>query len=96
MNKKSHVALRIALLALILIFLVVCGAHLGGLSHDETGGVHSIATAIVIAVAVGLVLQAAANREGVRPDQATGKHGPLFGRRAMPRGLTGVLTPLRC
>jgi hypothetical protein len=41
-------------------------------------------------------VQAAANREGVLPDQATGKHGPLFGRRAMPRGLTGVLTPLRC
>jgi uncharacterized membrane protein YoaK (UPF0700 family) len=96
MNKKSHVALRIALLALILIFLVVCGAHLGGLSHDDAGGVHSIATAIVIAVAVALVVQAPANREGVLPDQATGKHGPLFGRRAMPRGLTGVLTPLRC
>ena len=96
MNKKSHVALRIALLALILIFLVVCGAHLGGLSHDDIGGVHSIATAIVIVIAVGLVLQAAANREGVRPDQAAGRHGPLFGRWAMPRGLTGVLTPLRC
>jgi hypothetical protein len=41
-------------------------------------------------------VQAAANREGVRPDQATGKHGPLFGRRAMPGRLTGVLTPLRC
>ena len=96
MNRKRHVALRIALLALILVFVVVCGAHLGGLSHDDGGGVHSIATAIVIAVAVVLVLQAAANWEGVRPHQATGKHGPLFGRRAMPDRFTGVLTPLRC
>jgi membrane protein YdbS with pleckstrin-like domain len=96
MNKKTHVALRIALLALILVFVVVCGAHLGGLRHDDAGGVHSIATAIVIAVAVVLVLRAAANREGVRPHQATLEHGPLFGRRAMPGRLTGVLTPLRC
>jgi hypothetical protein len=51
-DKKTHVALRIALLALILVFVVVCGAHLGGLSHDDAGGVHSIATAILIAVAV--------------------------------------------
>ena len=95
MNKKGHV-LRIAVLALILIFLVVCGAHLGGLSHDDGGGVHSMATAIVIAVAVALVLQAASNREGVRPDQTTGKQGPLFGRSAMSSGRTGILTPLRC
>jgi magnesium-transporting ATPase (P-type) len=51
-DRKTHVALPIALLALILVFVVVCGAHLGGLSHDDAGGVHSIATAILIAVAV--------------------------------------------
>ena len=96
MSKKGHVALRPALLALILIFLVVCGAHLGGLSHDEASGVHCIATAIFIAFAVAVVLQAAANRETARPDHATGERGPLFDRRATPRRLTGVLTPLRC
>ena len=96
MHKKAHVAIRITLLALILIFLVVCGAHLGGLSNDEASGVHCIATAIFIAFAVAVVLQAAANRETGRPDHATGEHGPLSGRRATPRRLTGVLTPLRC
>jgi hypothetical protein len=87
--------LRVTLLALILIFLVVCGAHLGRLSHDETGGVHCIATAIFIAFAVAAVLQAAANRETARPDHAMGELGPLSGRRATPCRLTGVLTPLR-
>ena len=96
MNKKGPLALRIAVVALILIFLVVCGAHLGGLSHDDASGVHCIATAIVIALAVVLVMQAAARREGVRLDQATGEHGPVFGSRATLRTLTGVLTPLRC
>jgi hypothetical protein len=96
MNRKGPLALRVALLALILIFLVVCGAHLGGLSHDEAGGVHCIATAIFIAFAVAVVLQAAANRETARPDHATGEHGPLSGRRTTLRRLTGVLTLLRC
>jgi len=96
MNKKGPLALRIAVVALILIFLVVCGAHLGGLSHDDASGVHCIASAIVIALAVVLVMQAAARSEGVRLDQATGEHGSLFGSRATLRTLTGVLTPLRC
>ena len=96
MNKKGPLALRIALLALILIFLVVCGAHLGGLSHDDASGMHCIATAIFIAFAVAVVLKDAANRETGRPDHATGEHGPLSGRRATLRQLTGVLTPLRC
>ena len=52
--------------------------------------------AIFIAFAVAVVLQAAANRETARPDHATGQRGPLFDRRATPRRLTGVLTPLRC
>jgi hypothetical protein len=46
-------------------FSIVCGAHLGGLRHDDSGGAHSINTAFAIAVAVALVLQAAASGEGV-------------------------------
>src|SRR6266478_8723084 len=37
-NEKTHVALRIALLGLIMVFVIVCGAHLGGLRHDDSGG----------------------------------------------------------
>jgi len=96
MNKKAHVAIRITLLALILVFMIVCGLHLGGLSHDDGNGKHSIATAIVVALAIALVLQAAANREGVWPHQATGEHGPFSGYGPTPRHLPGVLTPLRC
>ncbi len=96
MNKKAHVAIRITLLALILVFMIVCGLHLGGLSHDDGNGKHSIATAIVVALAIALALQAAANREGVWPHQATGEHGLFSGYRPTPRRLTGVLTPLRC
>ena len=96
MNKKAHVGIRITLLALILVFMIVCGLHLGGLSHDDGNGKHSIATAIVVALAIALVLQAAANREGVWPHQATGEHGPFSGYRPTPRHLPGVLTPLRC
>ncbi len=33
-----------------------------GLRHDDSGGAHSITTAIAVAVAVALVLQAVANR----------------------------------
>src|SRR5881227_279161 len=73
MNKKAHVAIRITLLALILVFMIVCGLHLGGLSHDDGNGKHSIATAIVVALAIALALQAAANREGVWPPPGDGR-----------------------
>src|SRR5947207_15606070 len=67
--------------------MIVCGLHLGGLSHDDGNGKHSIATAIVVALAIALALQAAANREGVWPHQATGEHGPFSGYRPTPRHL---------
>lgn len=96
MTQRANVALRIAPLALVLIFLVVCGAHIGGITHDDARGVHSLATVIVIAVAVALALQAAATRSNALLDGAPTKRWAPVASPVTPGSDPGVLRPLRC
>jgi len=94
-NKRGHFAVRIAVVALLLVFLVVCGAHLGGLSHDDAGGLHSIAMAVVTFLAVALLLGAAA-RAGAQRHRSTGGSLAAYAFRAAVAWIQGISRPLRC
>jgi len=86
--------LRFTLLALLLVFVIVCGVHVGGLHHD--GDAHALGMAIAITSALALALAAGLSGLSAALDQA-GPGGRLAATSALDDAIgPGVLAPLRC
>ncbi|GAC1364085.1 MAG: hypothetical protein NVSMB32_06270 [Actinomycetota bacterium] len=88
-------AIRIGLLGLLLVFLVVCGAHVGGLSHDAASGTHSLEVGIVIVWGAVLGLGALAAPQPVLR-WGGGEPWTAVAPWAASGMNRGVLIPLRC
>jgi len=91
---RTGAVLRLTLLVLLLVFVIVCGVHVGGLHHD--GDAHALGMAIAITSALALALAAGLSGLSAALNQA-GPGGRLAATYALADAIDpGVPGPLRC
>ena len=93
-RRRTDALLRLMFMVLLLVFVIVCGVHIGGLHHD--GDAHALGMAIAITSALALALAAGLSGLSAALDQA-GPGGRLAATSALDDAIgPGVLAPLRC
>ena len=91
---RTGAVLRLTLLVLLLVFVIVCGVHVGGLHHD--GDAHALGMAIAITSVLALAL--AAGLSGLSAALNEGAHGSCTAATYPVAGAIepGAPSPLRC